>query len=52
LSNSFEELLAFNKALKELVASADAVYSKQHEEFFIGLEGRSVSIPVQHVYTL
>ena len=40
LNESFEELVAFQKALKEFVASADPVYSKQHEEFFIGFEGR------------
>jgi len=42
LSNSFEELHAFQKALKEFVGSADPNYSKQNEEFFIGLEGRYV----------
>uniref|UniRef100_A0A671PSX5 DNA replication licensing factor MCM3 n=1 Tax=Sinocyclocheilus anshuiensis TaxID=1608454 RepID=A0A671PSX5_9TELE len=39
LNNAFEELLAFQHALKDLVASIDATYAKQHEEFFIGLEG-------------
>ncbi|XP_028996974.1 DNA replication licensing factor MCM3 [Betta splendens] len=39
MSNAFEELLAFQRALKDLVASVDATYAKQHEEFFIGLEG-------------
>uniref|UniRef100_A0A3P9Q3J6 DNA replication licensing factor MCM3 n=1 Tax=Poecilia reticulata TaxID=8081 RepID=A0A3P9Q3J6_POERE len=39
MSNAFEELLAFQRALKDLVASVDGTYSKQHEEFFIGLEG-------------
>ncbi|XP_035278171.1 DNA replication licensing factor MCM3 isoform X1 [Anguilla anguilla] len=39
LNRSFEELLAFQRALKDLVASVDATYAKQHEEFFIGLEG-------------
>jgi len=43
LANSFEELLAFQRALKEFVGSADPVYSKQYEEFFIGLEGRQVA---------
>jgi len=42
VSSSFEELLAFQRALKEFVGSADPVYSKQYEEFFIGLEGRQV----------
>ncbi|XP_024147519.1 DNA replication licensing factor MCM3 [Oryzias melastigma] len=39
MSNAFEELLAFQRALKDLVASVDATYAKQHEEFFVGLEG-------------
>jgi DNA replication licensing factor MCM3 len=40
LDECFEELVAFQMALKEFVASADPVYSKQHEEFFVGFEGR------------
>ncbi|KAM4712903.1 DNA replication licensing factor MCM3 [Anableps anableps] len=39
MNNAFEELLAFQRALKDLVASVDGTYAKQHEEFFIGLEG-------------
>lgn len=39
MNNSFEELLAFQRALKDLVASVDATYAKQYEEFFVGLEG-------------
>uniref|UniRef100_A0A7N6F7A0 DNA replication licensing factor MCM3 n=1 Tax=Anabas testudineus TaxID=64144 RepID=A0A7N6F7A0_ANATE len=39
MNNAFEELLAFQRALKDLVASVDATYAKQFEEFFIGLEG-------------
>ncbi|XP_056150532.1 DNA replication licensing factor MCM3 [Lampris incognitus] len=39
MNNAFEELLAFQLALKDLVASVDATYAKQYEEFFIGLEG-------------
>uniref|UniRef100_A0A667ZN67 DNA replication licensing factor MCM3 n=1 Tax=Myripristis murdjan TaxID=586833 RepID=A0A667ZN67_9TELE len=39
MNNAFEELLAFQRALKDLVASVDATYAKQYEEFFIGLEG-------------
>jgi len=39
LNASFEEMLCFQKALKDLVTSADPVYGKQHEEFFIGFEG-------------
>lgn len=39
MNHAFEELLAFQRALKDLVATVDATYAKQHEEFFIGLEG-------------
>lgn len=39
MNNAFEELLAFQRALKELVSSVDATYAKQYEEFNIGLEG-------------
>lgn len=39
MNNAFEELLAFQRALKDLAASVDATYAKQHEEFYIGLEG-------------
>ncbi|XP_031590017.2 DNA replication licensing factor MCM3 [Oreochromis aureus] len=39
MNNAFEELLAFQRALKDLVASVDGTYAKQYEEFFIGLEG-------------
>jgi hypothetical protein len=44
INTSFEELMSFQRALKELVASADPSYSKSNEEFFIGLEGRCVMI--------
>ncbi|CAL8394538.1 unnamed protein product [Gadus morhua 'NCC'] len=46
MSNAFEELLSFQRALKDMVASVDATYAKQHEEFFIGLEG---SFGAKHV---
>ncbi|XP_074542042.1 DNA replication licensing factor MCM3 [Halichoeres trimaculatus] len=46
MSNAFVELLAFQRALKDLVASVDATYAKQFEEFFIGLEG---SFGTRHV---
>ncbi|XP_073349566.1 DNA replication licensing factor MCM3 [Pagrus major] len=46
MSNAFEELLAFQRALKDLVASVDATYAKQYEEFYIGLEG---SFGTKHV---
>ncbi|XP_067844590.1 DNA replication licensing factor MCM3 [Heptranchias perlo] len=39
LNNSFEELLAFQRALKDFVASIDATYAKQFEDFYVGLEG-------------
>ncbi|XP_026538320.1 DNA replication licensing factor MCM3 [Notechis scutatus] len=39
LNSAFEELLAFQRALKDFVASVDATYSKQYEDFYIGLEG-------------
>ncbi|XP_013393100.1 zygotic DNA replication licensing factor mcm3-like [Lingula anatina] len=39
IENSFEDLVAFQRALKEFVASADPVYSKQHDDFFVGFEG-------------
>lgn len=42
INESFEECVAFQRALKEFVASADPTYSKQHEEFFVGFEGRLV----------
>ncbi|XP_041360828.1 zygotic DNA replication licensing factor mcm3-like [Gigantopelta aegis] len=46
LNDSFEELVALQRALKELVASADPVYCKQHEDFFVGFEG---SFGAKHV---
>merc|ERR1712179_485860 len=39
LSNCFEELGAFQRALKSHVASIDPSYAKSFEEFFIGFEG-------------
>eukprot|EP00794_Sanderia_malayensis_P011928 gene11928-13163_t len=39
LSDAFEELAAFQEALKEFVGSIDTQYAKKFEEFFIGLEG-------------
>ncbi|TKS75843.1 DNA replication licensing factor MCM3 [Collichthys lucidus] len=46
MNNAFEELLAFQRALKDLVASVDATYAKQYEEFYIALEG---SFGTKHV---
>ncbi|TSK58118.1 Maternal DNA replication licensing factor mcm3 [Bagarius yarrelli] len=39
LKNAFGELVAFQKALKDLVASIDATYAKQFDEFHVGFEG-------------
>ncbi|XP_071999895.1 DNA replication licensing factor MCM3 [Engystomops pustulosus] len=39
MNKAFEELLAFQRALKDFVASIDGTYAKQYEEFHIGLEG-------------
>uniref|UniRef100_A0A8B9G0J9 DNA replication licensing factor MCM3 n=1 Tax=Amazona collaria TaxID=241587 RepID=A0A8B9G0J9_9PSIT len=39
LNNAFGELTAFQRALKDFVASVDATYAKQFEDFYIGLEG-------------
>lgn len=44
LDESFEEVIAIQRALRELAASADPLYSKQHEDFFIGFEGRLVTM--------
>ncbi|XP_041832653.1 DNA replication licensing factor MCM3 [Melanotaenia boesemani] len=39
MNYAFEELMAFQRALKDMVGTVDGTYAKQHEEFFIGLEG-------------
>ncbi|KAM9316956.1 DNA replication licensing factor MCM3 [Gastrophryne carolinensis] len=39
INKSFEGLIAFQRALKDFVASIDATYAKQYEDFYIGLEG-------------
>ncbi|KAF7690199.1 MCM3 minichromosome maintenance deficient 3 (S. cerevisiae), like isoform X2 [Silurus meridionalis] len=39
LKNAFCELVAFQRALKDLVASIDATYAKQFDEFHVGFEG-------------
>ncbi|XP_057283469.1 DNA replication licensing factor MCM3 [Pezoporus wallicus] len=39
LNSAFGELVAFQRALKDFVASVDATYAKQFEDFYIGLEG-------------
>jgi hypothetical protein len=38
--------LCFQRALRELISATDAIYAKQFEEFFVGLEGRFVAILV------
>ncbi|KAF5900445.1 maternal DNA replication licensing factor mcm3-like, partial [Clarias magur] len=39
LKNAFGELVAFQRALKDMVASVDATYAKQFDEFHVGFEG-------------
>lgn len=39
MNAAFQELIAFQRSLKDLVASVDATYAKQHEEFYVGFEG-------------
>ncbi|XP_076873117.1 DNA replication licensing factor MCM3-like isoform X2 [Brachyhypopomus gauderio] len=39
LKNAFSELVAFERALKDMVASIDATYGKQFDEFHVGFEG-------------
>lgn len=39
LNNASEEIAAFERALREFVASADPTAAKEHEEYYIGLEG-------------
>ncbi|XP_078541802.1 maternal DNA replication licensing factor mcm3-like [Lissotriton helveticus] len=46
LNDSFGEVIAFQKALKDMVSSIDATYSKQFEEFSVGFEG---SFGTKHV---
>ncbi|KAJ1191523.1 hypothetical protein NDU88_000839 [Pleurodeles waltl] len=46
LNDAFGEVIAFQKALKDMVSSIDATYSKQFEEFSVGFEG---SFGTKHV---
>ncbi|KAM6962574.1 DNA replication licensing factor MCM3-like [Aplochiton taeniatus] len=46
LKDAFSELIAFQRALRDLVASIDATYAKQFEDFHVGFEG---SFGTQHV---
>ncbi|XP_075221600.1 minichromosome maintenance 3 [Lycorma delicatula] len=39
LNNTFEEQLAFQRALKDYIANVDIDYGNSHEEFFIAFEG-------------
>ncbi|RWS05591.1 zygotic DNA replication licensing factor mcm3-like protein [Dinothrombium tinctorium] len=39
INNSFEELIAFENALKDFVNSIDIEYHTKHSDLFIGLEG-------------
>ncbi|KAH3709484.1 DNA replication licensing factor MCM3-like [Dreissena polymorpha] len=46
LTEAYQELIALQRALREFVASADPIYSKQYEEFFVGFVG---SFGAKHV---
>ena len=39
VTNAFNEIVAFERALKEFVTQVDPQYGKQNNEFFIGFEG-------------
>lgn len=39
LKDAFEEQIAFQRALKEFVATVDASYAMEHDEFFVAFEG-------------
>ncbi|GFQ81180.1 zygotic DNA replication licensing factor mcm3 [Trichonephila clavata] len=39
LTSSFEELVAFQRALKEFAGAADPQYAKDVEEFYVAMEG-------------
>ncbi|XP_023679466.2 MCM3 minichromosome maintenance deficient 3 (S. cerevisiae), like isoform X1 [Paramormyrops kingsleyae] len=46
LKDAFREVVAIQKALKDLVASIDGTYAKQFDEFYVGFEG---SFGTKHV---
>ncbi|XP_068090838.1 maternal DNA replication licensing factor mcm3-like [Hyperolius riggenbachi] len=46
LNDAFIEIIAFQRALKDFVASIDATYAKQFDEFGVGFEG---SFGAKHV---
>lgn len=39
LNTTFDEQLAFSRALKEFVSTLQPSYAKLHEDFFVGFEG-------------
>jgi len=39
INNSFEEVAAFQRGLKEYVGSVDANYAQEKEDFFVGFDG-------------
>jgi len=39
LNNAIEEIIAFQRALKEFVTNTNSDYSKRFSEFFVGFEG-------------
>ncbi|PIK38499.1 putative zygotic DNA replication licensing factor mcm3 [Apostichopus japonicus] len=39
LTDAHEEIIALQRALRELVSTIDVTFSKQYEEFFVGYEG-------------
>lgn len=46
LTATFDEQLAFSRALKEFVSTLQPSYAKVHDEFFVGFEG---SFGTRHV---
>ncbi|XP_048885700.1 MCM3 minichromosome maintenance deficient 3 (S. cerevisiae), like [Brienomyrus brachyistius] len=46
LKDAFREVVAIQKALKDLVASIDGTFAKQFDEFYVGFEG---SFGTKHV---
>lgn len=39
MTDAHEEIIALQRALRELVSTIDVTFSKQYEEFFVGYEG-------------
>ena len=46
LNSAVEEIIAFQRALKEYITNIDVEYSKKHQDFFVGFEG---SFGAKHV---